>query len=967
MLITRLAAMTSLLASSVAAIPPTRSSNSNERLDGTYLIEVQQGVDAEAVVKSNLALAGFQADDIVGRLRINTALFNGYSFSLKKQHPEDVIASIPGIQRVFQVSKVYAPPSSRLMSRPAPPDGSTYPSFLRRRSAFDTTESIHSFTGVSKARQELGLTGKGIKVALINEGVDYHHEALGGGFGPDFKVSFGYDFTGNEYKDGGSLSPDVDPLDSCSSESLGTHAAGIVAASTLGLKDSAWISDQPFTGVAPEASLGVYRVFGCSGESASDIIAAAIYKAKEDGSDIISLSVAGGSPFSDSPEADAATRVGQSGSFVFSGSGDNSRPDIFSGQSPSSAAGGFGVASFTSPEFIYPFLVFNETDYQFTLGANSKWNYSATYEVVVGEIKTDGNDNQDDNISASIINPAVIGKAALISFTNSNTEEEICAAAAKAGAIACILYSYQDYLYNIDGSSLLPTLLTSRGAGRVMMDEIKAGKQVNISFRFESIQEVNGGLVSPASSAGLDQDLNIKPDFGSLGDTVFATVAKHVQVQNQLKTPFDFKSGTSIASSYAAGVAALVLQARGPANRPSFDELCTLLQNTANFANFTSSSDSYRVESVAYQGAGLIDAYRAATTNTIVNPSRLSLNDTKFTKKSYQITVTNKNTAAVSYTVGHQPAVMVTPFTEGDDVMRIQEFKAYSDDYATVDFSEDGAQSTAASLEFTLQAGESKIVTVGFQPPVNATAGLFPVFSGYLVVNANGEKAASVPYAGIVGNWHDVPILARKSASFNSFLRFNLAFSLESKYNIQVADNATLSTGVFEAKSGFGKAVSEGQVFNLTESSLIVLPIAAASTRSLRVEVLFKGDNWDDLKASGIEPSTQLHVVAPALPLNLDYPNTGDLPDLSTPRAASSSPFSRNSFFNQGILSTPTAYFWKGQVKTNLNNAKQASATLPPGKYQIRFAGLKQFGAKSSSVDGDNYDIVLSNTFDIVY
>lgn len=42
------------------------------------------------------------------------------------------------------------------------------------------------------------LTGKGIRVAIVDGGVDYFHPALGGGFGPDHTVEYGWDFVGDD-------------------------------------------------------------------------------------------------------------------------------------------------------------------------------------------------------------------------------------------------------------------------------------------------------------------------------------------------------------------------------------------------------------------------------------------------------------------------------------------------------------------------------------------------------------------------------------------------------------------------------------------------------------------------------------------------------------------------------------------------------------------------------------------------
>jgi subtilisin family serine protease len=38
--------------------------------------------------------------------------------------------------------------------------------------------------------------GKGVKIAVVDTGVDYFHPSLGNGFGPGKKISFGKDFVG---------------------------------------------------------------------------------------------------------------------------------------------------------------------------------------------------------------------------------------------------------------------------------------------------------------------------------------------------------------------------------------------------------------------------------------------------------------------------------------------------------------------------------------------------------------------------------------------------------------------------------------------------------------------------------------------------------------------------------------------------------------------------------------------------
>lgn len=107
----------------------------------------------------------------------------------------------------------------------------------------------------------LGTRGQGVRVAIIDSGIDYNHFALGQGFGPGFKVIGGWDFVNN----------DADPFDDAGH---GTHVAGIVAGQ----------SDQ-ITGVAPEVSLIAYKVLNATGNGSDSDVIAAVERAADPNSD----------------------------------------------------------------------------------------------------------------------------------------------------------------------------------------------------------------------------------------------------------------------------------------------------------------------------------------------------------------------------------------------------------------------------------------------------------------------------------------------------------------------------------------------------------------------------------------------------------------------------------------------------------------------------------------------------------
>lgn len=142
------------------------------------------------------------------------------------------------------------------------------------------------------------VRGRGIRVAVIDTGIDYTHPDLGGCFGPGCKVAGGYDFYNN----------DADPFDD---NGHGTHVAGIIAANGT------------IKGVAPEATLLAYKVLGQDGSGwASTVIAALEVAANpdgdpmtDDGAHVINMSLGGGGN-PDDPLSQAVDQAVQRGSVV---------------------------------------------------------------------------------------------------------------------------------------------------------------------------------------------------------------------------------------------------------------------------------------------------------------------------------------------------------------------------------------------------------------------------------------------------------------------------------------------------------------------------------------------------------------------------------------------------------------------------------------------------------------------------
>jgi len=224
------------------------------------------------------------------------------------------------------------------------------------------------FIGAPRVWSTFGVNGRGMRVAIVDTGIDYTHASFGGagtvaayeandptfiepGTFPTTKVIGGFDFVGNDYDvlDADSSNdtprPDFDPLDS---DGHGTHTGSTVA----GIR----VPGQVGRGVAPAAKLFAYKVWD-EGNSTDDVLVAAYERAmdpNQDGSvsdavDVLSFS--GGVDYGtlNSLEARAAQRVVDLGTvFVASAGNSGNQPSggsAYISGTPSIARGVVSVAA----------------------------------------------------------------------------------------------------------------------------------------------------------------------------------------------------------------------------------------------------------------------------------------------------------------------------------------------------------------------------------------------------------------------------------------------------------------------------------------------------------------------------------------------------------------------------------------------------------------------------------------------
>ncbi len=484
-----------------------------------------------------------------------------------------------------------------------------------------------------------GLTGEGVTVAVIDTGIDYYHANFGGsGDAADFaaddglsvgtaafpnaKVIGGEDFVGDDY-DGSATGaaaiphPDPDPLD-CNGH--GSHVAGTAAgfgvttapATFAGPYDETTLGATDFEigpGVAPEATILAYRVFGCDGSS--EVVDQAINQAVIDGADVINMSL--GSPFggtTEDPTSEAAQNAIEAGIIVVASAG-NAGANAFLVGSPSTAPDVISVAALdTIPEFRVATIVegtvnrtaINANEHPLTTPVSGPLLVlsNGAGGIALGCAAADYAGVQDGDVVVTArgvcarVDRAILGEAAgaaaVIMVNNSSALPPLEGPVPRDGGVVEIPFLGVP-------STAGANLLANDGAAVTVTDD---GTDTNPGYK---------GLASFTSGGPRSGDNGLKPDVTAPGVSIKSTGVG-------LGTGGVRISGTSMASPHTAGAAALVREAN-PLWTPS--QVRAALMNTASGDASVLTNTNPRLA-----GAGLVQVDRAAATVALATAPSLS-------------------------------------------------------------------------------------------------------------------------------------------------------------------------------------------------------------------------------------------------------------------------------------------------------------------------------------------------------
>jgi subtilisin family serine protease len=455
------------------------------------------------------------------------------------------------------------------------------------------------FIGAPAVWESLGIHGEGVKVAIIDTGIDYTHANFGGPgtqaayaaahageaspadpslFGPLApRVKGGIDLVGDSYNaDPNSATfqpiphPDPNPLD-C--QGHGSHVAGTAAGSGVTAAGLTYTGPYNATtvtspgdwivgpGVAPKADLYAIRVFGCDGST--DVTVDAIEWAVDNDMDVINMSL--GSPFGskDDPSAEAATNAAKAGVVVVAAAG-NEGPNPYMTGAPASGEGAISVAA-SDPTQSFPGAVISIPGATMTAinanGAPLAASSSYTVKVLTG---------------ANVLGCSVAAFGGpLPPNTMVVVQRGVCARVAKAifgqqaGAAAVVMVNNATTLPPFegpitsnpdDGTPYLVTIpfLGVRGlAGTPGTDGNKLSAAAGASATVTPATIANPGFKtfgSFSSGGPRTGDSALKPEITAPGVSISST-------DSGSGNGALFLSGTSMATPHVAGVAALTVQA----------------------------------------------------------------------------------------------------------------------------------------------------------------------------------------------------------------------------------------------------------------------------------------------------------------------------------------------------------------------------------------------------------------------
>ena len=536
-----------------------------------------------------------------------------------------------------------------------------------------------------------GLRGEGMKIAVVDDGVDEKHVFLAP-TGMSYPAGFPKGakrwttpkvIVARAYPGPGSGRRGRLPIDRAASFHA-THVAGI-AAGRSGTSAPGGPDHPPtanLSGVAPNAWLGNYRVFNVptrGGYTASTPeIVAAFEAAVRDGMDVINFS--GGASETDPANdamIEAVHNVAAAGVVPVIAAG-NSRDDYGLGSidSPGSAPDAISVAAASNLHVFAPSVSVQDprapaslrnVPFRTLLPKRFFPGWETQDQTIVDVGSITGTDGRPiDRLLCGVTHPnaldttlprgALSGQIALV-FRGG------CAIVTKelraffAGARGMVLVDNRSGEANTIPLDIPAGMVSDLDGARLrdFLASVGGRAAVRFSFKPQELQTGRGGIITSFSSAGPTAfGQLLKPDVAAPGGDVLSSTLP--EFAGASFASFD---GTSMATPHVAGTAALLLQ-RHPGWTPF--QVRSALVSTAGPAW----ADTARTHeaSVFLEGGGLIDVPSADNPLLFTDPSSLSLGDLNVSggaaRRSLVLELTDAGGGAGTWSVEVRPQAAST-------------------------------------------------------------------------------------------------------------------------------------------------------------------------------------------------------------------------------------------------------------------------------------------------------------------
>ncbi|MGZ8474874.1 MAG: S8 family serine peptidase [Candidatus Limnocylindria bacterium] len=452
----------------------------------------------------------------------------------------------------------------------------------------DLSETV-DYVGAT-AVQDAGFTGAGVRVAVLDSGIDYLHAALGGSGDPaDFaandpaiiesgtfptpKVVGGYDFVGSAWigSTGPAEAPDPDPLDDGAGGGHGTHVAHIIAG---------------IGGVAPDASLYAVKVCSSISTSCSGL---ALLNGMEfatdpngdgdtsDRVDIINMSL--GSPYGQVHDDDLSQAVENAsaiGILTVASAGNSSDKPYVTG-APAAAPSALSVAQTHVPSDTQPLM-------EVLTPAAIAGEYGAVFQawsrpleetgVITGTLRYGDGAGGNLNGCAAFTPGSLTGFIVLVDRGACDFSLKIANVAGGGGVVGIIGMVAPGEPFS-GGLGACPSGLCETIPGFMISQAdanmLKANLGAGVTIRFDPARGLPliGHVVGSSSRGPTMGDNRVKPEIGAPGASISAIAGTGTD-----EGPF---GGTSGAAPMVSGAAALLMQAY-PNRAPA--EIKSVLVNT---------------------------------------------------------------------------------------------------------------------------------------------------------------------------------------------------------------------------------------------------------------------------------------------------------------------------------------------------------------------------------------------------